>query len=178
MAVRNPWWLSDPAERYWMEITHRPDEDIGTNLWCPVRDVWSDELVSFVAPGDRILHWKAWQTGARPALLGWSEAASAPFTRRMNYYEDGGPAVPCWRVRLGGLRTFAQPVTSDSLLPRLGRLMRLRTRLERAYGKPIYFPFFRYGRDEIRAQQGYFAKFPAALFELIPEIGSARSEAL
>ena len=29
----NTWWTADPAQRYWMEITHR--EDIGGNLHAP-----------------------------------------------------------------------------------------------------------------------------------------------
>ena len=46
--------------------------------------------------------------------------------------------------------------------------------LQAEHGKPIYFPFFRYGGSQIHAQQGYFVKFPIELFDLVPRIGSAR----
>jgi hypothetical protein len=65
----NMWWTADPAERYWMEITHRPD--IGGNLQAPklVEGQWSYDLVSQVQPGDRVLHW----SGVDRALVGWSD---------------------------------------------------------------------------------------------------------
>jgi hypothetical protein len=52
----NTWWTTDPSQRYWMEITHRPD--IGGNLQAPKlpEGQWSYDLVSEVQPGDRVLH--------------------------------------------------------------------------------------------------------------------------
>jgi hypothetical protein len=156
-----------------MEITHRPDRDIGKNLWCPVRRLWSDALASQVKPGDRVLHWKAWQADAMPALVGWSESTGPP-SKKLLYYEYDEPKILCWRVPLGGPRRFKRPITSDSLLPLLDQLMDTRDQLEDTYGKPVYFPFIRYRRAELRARQGYLTKFPAELFDLIPGIRSAR----
>ncbi len=45
--------------------------------------------------------------------------------------------------------------------------------MEKTYGKPIYFPFYRYGPGELRVQQGYLVKFPVELFEVIAGIDSA-----
>ncbi|UXA18805.1 EVE domain-containing protein [Mycobacterium sp. SMC-4] len=176
------WWLDDPAQRYWMEITHRPDEDIGTNLWCPVRDVWSDQLASWVRPGDQVLHWKAWEADREPSLVGWSKAMQEPrviaddhdYYDDGDYYDDDSDSSPdTWFVVLDGLRRFRRPVSSSSLLAEIDQLMDVKAALEDAYGKPIYFPFIRYRRRELRAQQGYLTKFPAELFEVIPGIRSA-----
>jgi len=40
----------------------------------------------------------------------------------------------------------------------------------RAVGNPIYAPFQNYGGRELRAQQGYLTKFPAALVALLFEL--------
>lgn len=175
MVVRNPWWISEPEQRYWMEITHRPYKEIGTNLHCQVRPVVMDELVEYVQPGDRILHWKKGSSGVEAAIVGWSEATGPP-ARTLDPYDDG-PEIPCWTVTLGGLQPFPRPVPSSSLLPLLDQLMDLREQLQAEHGKSIYFPFVRHIRDGeslIYAPEGYFIKFPVELFDLVPGIGSAR----
>jgi hypothetical protein len=50
----NTWWRLDPAQRYWMEITHR--DDVGTDLNAPKlpQGQWTYDLVSQVQHGDRI----------------------------------------------------------------------------------------------------------------------------
>jgi hypothetical protein len=64
-----------------------------------------------------------------------------------------------------------------SLLPVLDHLMTLKDGLEAQHGEPIYFPFYRYGGNQIRTQQAYLVKFPVELFDLVPGIGSARFDA-
>ncbi len=179
----NTWWTSDPAQRYWMEITHR--EDLGANLQSPKLDagVWSYDLVSQVQPGDRVLHWKS---GATRALVGWSEV-TGPATTVPQYTwqprgtvgrsQSGPRTSEGWVAPLGGLKTFATPPTLDSLLPLLDGLMDLNAALTVKYGEPVYFPFYRYGGTQIRTQQAYFVKFPIELFDLIPGIESARQGA-
>lgn len=160
-----------------MEITHRPDDDIGTNLWCPAGDnVWANRLAAQVRRGDRVLHWKAWEPGREQGLVGWSQAAQEPTFRANDYYYygDDGPDIETWMVTLGGLNGFQRPVTSTSLLPLLDELIGVREQLEDSYGKPVYFPFIRYGRGQLRARQGYLTKFPTELFDVIPGINSAR----
>ncbi len=49
--------------------------------------------------------------------------------------------------------------------------------LTRAYGRPIYAPFQNYGGRELRAQQGYLTKFPAALVALLFELPTATEPA-
>jgi hypothetical protein len=176
----NTWWTSDPAQRYWMEITHR--EDLGTNLQAPKLDagVWSYDLVSQVQPGDRVLHWKS---GAIRALVGWSEVTGSATTVPQYTWQPRGSygrAQPGprtsegWVAPLGGLTIFQKQPDLASLLPLLDQLTSLNASLAKKHGEPTYFPFYRYGGSQVRTQQAYFVKFPVELFELIPEIEPAR----
>lgn len=176
----NAWWDSDPTQRYWMEITHRPD--VGGNLQSPKlpEGQWSYDLVSHVQAGDRVLHWKS---GKGRGLVGWSEVVGPPTTVPQYTWQPrgtygralGGPrTTPGWVAPLGGYRPFPEPPTLVSLRPLLDELLRLNSRLEATFGHPTYFPFYRYGTSAIRTQQAYFVKFPIELFETIPGIASAR----
>lgn len=134
MVVSNAWWISEPEQRYWMEITDRPDEEIGTNLRCPVGPVFTDELVGYVQSGDRILHWKKGSRGVEAAIVGWSEA-TGPAAQMLAQYEPDRPEILVWLVPLGGQTPFTRPVTSSSLLPLLDQLMELQEQLEAEHGE-------------------------------------------
>lgn len=175
----NTWWIAEPTQRYWMEITHR--KDIGANLHAPRLDQgqWSYDLVNQVQLGDRVLHWSS----TMRTLVGWSEvtgpAATAPeYTWQPRGTSgralDGPRTTRGWVVPIGGMTTFLSQPTLASLLPLLDRLMDVNKALEAQHGSPTYFPFYRYGGTQIRTQQAYFVKFPIELFELIPGIESAR----
>lgn len=54
------WWEDDSRERYWCEITDRPD--IGADLKCPQTNgpgqpYWSYGLINEVLPGDIVFHY-------------------------------------------------------------------------------------------------------------------------
>jgi hypothetical protein len=162
----NSWWISDPAQRYWMEVTHR--DDLGTDLQAPrlPEGQWSYDLVSQVQPGDRVLHWKS---GAKAALVGWSDVIGAPTTvpdytwqpRGTSGRSLPGPRTTSgWVLPLAGIKPFATPPTLVSLLPRLDELMALKDQLEGKHGEPIYYPFYRYAGNQIRTQQAYLVSFP------------------
>lgn len=174
----NTWWTNNPGQRYWMEITHRPD--LGGSLQAPKLPdgQWSYDLVSQVQPGDRVLHW----SGPERALVGWSnvlEAASTVPSYTWQPRGTSGRALPGprttegWVAPLAGLQRFAVPPTLADLRPLLDELMQVNEGLEEKYGEPTYFPFYRYGGTQIRTQQAYFVKFPVELFKLIPGIESA-----
>lgn len=67
------WWSDRPDERYWCEITDRPD--LGADLKCPQTDEsgkphWSYSLIREVRPGDIVFHyWKP-----KRAIVGGSVA--------------------------------------------------------------------------------------------------------
>jgi hypothetical protein len=164
-----------------MQITDR--DDLDGPLLSPKlpRLTWGYDLVSQVQPGDRVLHW--WTLGAAPALIGWSEveeyATVIPeYTWMPRHGEER--TTPGWRAVLSTLRPFISPVTAAQLLPILDQIVAVDQVLGARYKGTIYFPITRYGanrpasRQELRAAQAYFVKFPNELFDVIPGIGSAR----
>ena len=68
------WWQADPLERYWMEITGRPD--LGADLHAPRLDDSGEEnptyaLVREVQDGDIVLHYEKRDVSA---ITAWSIA--------------------------------------------------------------------------------------------------------
>jgi len=51
----NRWWADHPSEKYWIEITDRPD--IGANLKAPQGPVSGWFLVKEVQSGDIVYHY-------------------------------------------------------------------------------------------------------------------------
>jgi hypothetical protein len=54
------WWLADPNERFWLEVTRR--SDLGTNLKTPQTaengcDYWSYSLINYIRPSDSVFHY-------------------------------------------------------------------------------------------------------------------------
>jgi hypothetical protein len=183
----NTWWANDPAEIYWMEITDR--SDIGGELWAPKlnavgREEWSYTLVSHVQPGDRIFHWRK----ESRAIVGWSQA-SGPLSSDVRSWQARGTAGrtrgvpsanPTWVMPLEGLHTLTHPVTREDLNGTLYHdVLKVLGAVEDAAGTPAYAPFQHYGGRELRAQQGYLTKVPAALVSLLfPSDEEVRSVAL
>jgi len=138
--------------------------------------------VAEVRPGDRVLHYAANAKGG-PAIVGWSEAVDLPSTGTITWQARGtrgrarAHAItgPSWYVPLGGFHPLAMTVRGRDLNVIEEELSAVRSGLEAEHGKPVYFPFFQYHPGEIRAQQGYLVKFPAALFDLLHELDAVRS---
>lgn len=170
----NTWWNEDPGQRYWMEIA---TEAVGERLIAPKgENVWSYDLVGVVQPGDRVLHWKD------RALVGWSDVTGPVSVEPEYKWQPRGTAgralsgprtTPGWTVPLGGLHPIA-PVTAATLQALKDALVGLRGDIEAEHGVPAYFPFYLYGGNQIRAQQGYLVKFPVELFNVIPGLDAAR----
>lgn len=170
MAINN-WWAGDSLESYWMEVTDR--DDLGGELWAPRTNAiggesWSYSLVSHVQPGDRIFHWSK----AERAIVGWSEAVGPLYSDTRSWQARGVAGrtrgVPStgetWVMPLRGLHLLKAPVTRDALNAELyDDVISILQATEKAVGEPAYAPFQHYGGREIRAQQGYLTKFPAAL---------------
>lgn len=188
MAIR-AWWEGDPSETYWMEITDR--SDLGGELWAPKSDAtggetWSYTLVSYVQPGDRVFHWHKNAAG-EPALVGWSEAAG-PLGSDIRAWQARGTAGrargiattgPVWVMPLKGLHELPKPIPRSALNGQLyesvlGALQQ--TQEEVGQHRPAYAPFQHYGGRELRAQQGYLTKFPAALVAVLFPEGATTAE--
>ena len=186
MGIHN-WWDADPDEMYWMEIRKDP-VGLGEYLRAPQaafdgEPMWSYDLTSYVQPGDRVFHWHQTPSG-EPGLLGWSEA-SGPLTtitwswqaRGTRGRERGVPTVgPTWNMPLIGYTKLERPITRSDLNARRPEVLEVIEGLKRANGKPIYAPFQNYGGVELRAQQGYLTKFPAALVALLFDLPPAETQ--
>jgi hypothetical protein len=164
-----------------MQITDRDDlEDPLLSPKLP-RLTWGYDLVSQVQPGDRVLHWRA--DARMRGLVGWSEVeehATVIPEFRWRPHQGGGVerTTPGWSAVLGPFHAFASPVTADQLLPILEQIVAVDRALSARHKGRIYFPITRYGagrpvnRQEVRAVQAYFTKFPVELFDVIPGINS------
>jgi hypothetical protein len=174
----NAWWEGDPTETYWMEITDR--DDLGGELWAPKFDAsgtasWSYTLVSHVQPRDRVFHWHK-SLGGEPGILGWSEASGPLYSDTREWLARGTagrargvPTTgPTWVMPLKGFQRLAAPVLRSALNTEYyADVVAVLDGVEREAGGPTYAPFQRYGGRELRAQQGYLTKFPAALVALL-----------
>lgn len=177
MAINN-WWDSDPDEVYWMEIRQEP-LGLGEYLRAPKAGAdgntsWSYELTSYVQPGDKVFHWHKTASG-EPGIIGWSEAVGPIESmiwswqaRGTHGRERGEPIVgPTWNMRLTGYTVFERPITRTELNAHRADVLGVLDAVARVQGKPTYAPFQNYGGRELRAQQGYLTKFPAALVPLL-----------
>lgn len=187
MAIHN-WWADDPAEIYWMEITGR--DDLGVNLKAPKADItgnesWSYVLTSYVQPGDRIFHWHKSRL-SEPAIVAWSEAVGPLDTIEMSWQargtrgrERGVPTVgDAWMMPLASTTDLDIPITRAMINARYSEVLSLLGELAASVGNPTYAPFQNYGGRELRAQQGYLTKFPAALVDLLFDLPKADSASL
>jgi len=186
MAINN-WWDGDPAEHYWMEITGRPD--LGSDLKAPKSDPsgranWSYSLLTYVQPGDRVFHWHTSLLG-EPAIVGWSEAAGPLNTISMSWQARGTrgrargvPTTgPAWHLALQNFTRLDRPITRSVVNGQRLKILEIQHELAALVGKPVYGPFQDYGHRELRANQAYLVKFPAALVDLlfVPPANPART---
>ncbi|MBV1852036.1 protein NO VEIN domain-containing protein [Catellatospora tritici] len=175
MAI-NDWWADDPSERFWLEITYR--DDVGGDLLAPKLDrtgaeYWSYTLVSYVTPGDVVLHWAA---QPRLAFIGWSFVVGHAEDSEMEW---ASPALladerglsgqqPAWQAPLDAFRPFATPVGLDTVRSVESEVRRAQEELAQRAGGSLYFPFELSTKRPLRTAQGYLTKFPKDLLFLIP----------
>ncbi|MFD9703746.1 protein NO VEIN domain-containing protein [Lentzea sp. NPDC059081] len=177
----NAWWAGDPAERYWMEVTDRPDPGVDVN--APQRNArgieeWSYSLVTELRPGDVVFHWHRTLLG-RPALAGWS-VVTGPLAEEDDYVWQargtygrarGIPTIGRgWRMRCGGFNRLERPLDRARVAELRPVLEEVFAGLKERFGESLYLPFIFYRSNEVRAAQAYLTKFPAALVHAIPEL--------
>jgi hypothetical protein len=175
MAI-SEWWAGDASERYWVEITQRPD--VGVNLWAPTADqsgrpYWGYELVTYTRPGDIVFHWHKHLLGTS-ALIGWSVVDGPAMDdfeewQPRGTYGRAGPQQglrPVWQVPLSGFTMLQDAITESDVRALEPNLRQIIDQLTKSHGEPIYFPFAISDRRPVRAAQTYFTKWPLALNEL------------
>jgi len=179
MPLSHEWWAGDNTQKYWLEITDRPN--LGEDLLSPKFSSTGKitpgyESMVHVMPGDVILHY--WQqAGQEPALVSYSIALSEAWDSDINWVARGKNAhgknakdSDAWQVSLGEMTDLQSPLTLSVLRERESSIKGVLEALQMKHGDPIYFPF-RFSKFEpMRANQVYLTKFPRELVDLLPEL--------
>jgi hypothetical protein len=177
MAI-NEWWVGDPKQRFWMEITDR--DDLGADLLAPTTNgsgkaYWGYELITYVQEGDIVLHWHKTLLG-EPGLVGWSQATGAYEDTDISWQAHGtvGRAKgnlkprPAWRMPLLNYTPLTDPVLLSEVRGSAAALRAAEADLKAKYPSgSLYFPFGFSAKRELRAQQTYFVKMPREVLEIV-----------
>lgn len=180
------WWANQPEQRFWMEVTGRAD--VGTDLHAPQHDDagnenWTYTLVREVQDGDLVFHYEKSAT----AITSWSIAAGGFWEEDTLWGTPrstgptGQPVQPykrpgLWHGLHGPFR-LEVPVTLADLREAEQELRKIQAELQAQHpGQSLYFPV-QFRRDDIRAQQGYLVKMPAAVVAAFPQLSKAASTA-
>jgi hypothetical protein len=175
------WWADDPRQRFWLEITDRPD--IGIDLHCPQRDATGNRtpgysLIWCVRVEDIVFHYEKHEH----AITAWSRAAGqvteAPTvwlshrgaTRRRLLQER---AQPGWWLDLDGPFPLDPPLTLAHIRESAPQLRAVLEALRSHHPGSLYFPFSFYRGTEPRPQQPYLNKLPAEFMTLFPALAAA-----
>ena len=161
----NEWWVGDPDERYWLEVTDR--ENVGRDLQAPSVDAsgkpkWTYDLVQFVGDGDIVFHYRLqeraitawslasggwWRDETVWAARGTVSRARAPYRRSGQFHGLHGPFE------------LDRPLTAEDLQRADGRLREIASELEDEHDGSLYLPF-QFRSDGLRMGQGYLFKLP------------------
>lgn len=177
----NSWWEHDRSERYWLEISDRPDA--GVDLHAPQRDARGNRspgysLMWWVQPQDIVFHYDL----NRRAIVAWSRAVGtvteAPVVWRSHRGAtrrriSAAQAQPGWWLDLEGPHHLSAPLTLADLRDRALLVRSVLGRLQEQRSGSLYFPFFFYGGTQLRPMQPYLNKLPAALVNNLPELAEA-----
>jgi hypothetical protein len=172
------WWVADPDQRFWMEITDRVD--LGADLFAPTTDgrgrpYWGYELLTYVQAGDIVLHWHKTLAG-EPGIVGYSQATGTYEDTDISWQAHGTVGRvrgslrprPAWRMPLVDFTLLAKPVLISAVRAREPELRRAQLGLEARYpGASLYFPFGFSDTRDLRAQQTYFVKMPRDVLEIL-----------
>ena len=115
----NAWWTGNTRQRFWLEITDRPD--IGVDLHCPQRDAAGNRnpgysLIWWVQRDDTIFHYDL----NKRAITAWSRATGGVTEAPTVWLSHPGVtrrrlqvprAQPGWWLDLQGPFPLDQPLT-------------------------------------------------------------------
>jgi hypothetical protein len=152
----NAWWAGDPRQRFWLEITDRPD--IGVDLHCPQRDAAGNRntgysLIWWVEPGDVVFHYSLNER----AIVAWSRASGGVTEAPTVWLSHRGEtrrrlqvarAQPGWWLDLDGPFPLAEPLTLAQLRERADVVRAILEQLRSAHAGSLYFPFFFWGGSD------------------------------
>jgi hypothetical protein len=167
----NAWWKDDVNERYWLEITDRPD--IGVDLHAPQRDAGGRRTPGYsllwrVEQGDIVYHYELNQR----AITAWSRAIGEISEAPVVWLSHRGAtrrrlgvarAQPGWWLDLDGPYPLPSPLSLNHLRAHGDTVRQVLAELEQHHRRPLDFPFFFYAGEQLRPMQPYLNKLPANL---------------
>jgi hypothetical protein len=172
----NEWWSENPEERYWIEITDRPD--IGANLLSPKlagsgRETPGYSLVSKVRAGDVIFHYSK-SAGNESGIVAVSIASGPAFNSQITWsahgsYSKGERTTAAYEVPLKDLRWLERPISLEELRLVEDKLKALRDDYRAECDGALYYPWAFSDKRPMRTAQSYLAKFPAGALSILPQ---------
>lgn len=181
MIAIHRWWSRLTNERYWLEVTDRPD--IGANLKAPKsnetgKDFWSYSIIREVHPGDVIFHYDKNLAAitARSVAVGETWKDRIIWAARGTYARHAGIEPHSREGLYLGLESYSPlkiPVTLDHIRALTNTINPLLDDLEEAVSAPLYYPFERGIKRATRPMQGYLFKLPAFFLELFDNLSDS-----
>lgn len=149
---RQLWWQNKAAQRVWIEITRRPNDDIGVDIRHNTTQVL--RLLKLVKKGDKVIHWDS----KRGCFVGISTVRD---TRPRKIGADTG-------VLLSNFIQFPKEIlTLEQIRAQHSRVKKIHD-AEFIEGQALYFPFIPYGQNKwktLRPRLAYLAIAPPALVD-------------
>jgi hypothetical protein len=176
------WWQAAPNERYWLEITRRPD--IGQGLRAPQTrengtEFWGYSLLREVRDSDVVFHYDQ----SQDAIVAVSRATGEPWSDDIIWAARGTSARragtaphtrPGWHLGLTDTVAVSPLVSRDDLAAHAGHLAAIYAAIVTEHGSPSYEPFTVYASGrKLTPAQAYLAKLPASVVELFPQLARA-----
>lgn len=170
----NRWWKSRAGEKYWLEVTRRPD--LGADLKAPQnnehgREFWSYSLVKEVEAGDVVFHYD----GVAQAIVARSVAVGTHWEGELLWAARGASARaanvmphprPGWYLGLERFEQLHEGLPLEAMRQRSEEIRHFRNALAEQVGEPLYFPFELSKSRPMRPMQGYLFKLPAEFVDL------------
>ena len=176
----NEWWTDSDEERFWLEITGRPD--IGTNLNAPQRDASDREtpgysLIYAVQPGDLVFHYRKQDQ----AITAWSRAVGEVYESPVVWLSHKASTrrrlrtaskKPGWWLDLEGPFLLDEPAGLADLRSRSREIKQIYDELRVQHHGALYFPFT-WHHEALRPMQPYLNKLPLGVIDLFPQLQGA-----
>ena len=162
------WWDSSDSEVSWVEITRRPYEDIGSNLWVTNPNSVPKKLIDSPRKGSLVFHWDS----SRGEFVGVSMLADR-VSKSGKYGTSGitSRGGTTWRRKLTMFDEFPTGLlTLENIRRHAPLVKKIHDSLLKEHGGPLYFPFAPYGASgwkKLKPRQTYLAVCPIELKNLI-----------